>query len=322
MMRIKVAALVVGLGIVGLLILGGPLSSCDAVNEVAPSVPPLTSVPPASETPSAAPSETPSAQPVETLCGRVDQALIQRTLAVRTVQPEPDPTPAEIGLPSYDACTLRLGGAAPLRFGVSVLPATTTDLATSRRSYDAGPLEPSQPARVGQGGYGTSRFVVFLAGGRLVKISGPPATLPKYVTLARDAAAQLPGLPPPPPLISRPECDRGSSAAADVLGAPGAVRRDSRAADGTVTCAWITADAVLSSTATTSPAAIKAFETARRSSTAEPVPLGDDAFFDTRTRAVHIQAGPRIASLTPLAVRADRNAMVAFALAISGLYTR
>lgn len=318
--------------IIGLLIISGPMSSCEPDAEVAPSVPPLTSVPTTtapsetpSETPSSTPSETTPAAPVETLCGRVDQALIQRTLAVRSVQVDPGPTPAEIGLPSYDVCTLRLGGAAPLRMGVSVFPATTAGLVASKKAYDAGrgPLEPSKPAVVGQGGYGTSQFVVFLAGDRLVKLAGPPATLPKYLALARDAAAQLAGLPNPPALITRSECDRGSSAAAKVLGAPATARRDSMAADGTITCSWLTATAVLSSTASTAPAAVSAFETARKSPTAEPVPLGDHAFFETRTRTIQIRKSTKIASLTPLPhVRADRDTMLAFALSISGLYTR
>ena len=48
-------------------------------------------------------------------------------------------------------------------------------------SFPATKGEPAKPAVVGEGGFGTSTFVVFLLQGRLYKLSGPPATLAKYV---------------------------------------------------------------------------------------------------------------------------------------------
>jgi hypothetical protein len=108
------------------------------------------------------------------------------------------------------------------------------------------------------------------------------------------------------------------------MGAPAMVRRDGETAAGDVVCGWITATSVLSSTARTVPDAVKAMEAARKSPTSESVPLGDDGFFNTATGAVTLRVGSdKIVDLVPLpAGKATEDAMIAFALAVSPLYTR
>jgi len=327
-MHIRPAALLASAALVVL------LAACETVNEVGPSpsvTPSTPSTPAPSGTPSATPSGPPTAKVADTLCVRIDQTLVRQTLAVPSVAMEPEDIPAEVGLPTYDDCGLQLGTATPgrtvpLRIGVSVLPGTAAGLATARQVYDArrGGLEASKPVTGGLGGFGTSRFAVRLGNGRLVKVSGPPATIQKYAALAAAAVREVPGLPEPEPLIVHQECERGSTEAADVLGAPAMIRRDVETKTGDLVCAWITTTGVLWSSEETVPDAVKAIQPIREKPTAESVPLGDEALFDTATRAVTIRVGTdKIVSLTPLpAGRADKNAMIAFALAVSGLYTR
>jgi hypothetical protein len=253
---------------------------------------------------------------------------VRTTLAAQVVQIQPKAVPAEIGLPTYDVCELSLStnpSGPVLRMGVSVLPATKTELTAAQKSYDAtrGKLEASKPAAVGQGGFGTSRFVVFLLDGKLLKVSGPPATLAKYVVLAQEAARQVPGLPVPQPLITRDDCERGTSEAAAVMGAPAMVRRDGETTAGVV-CGWITTTSVLSSSARTVPDAVKVIEAARNAPTSESVPLGDEGFINTATGSVTLRVGSdKIVDLVPLpAGKATKEAMITFALAVSPLYTR
>lgn len=287
-----------------------------------------TNSPTASGTPET-PSEPPTAKVADTLCVRADQTLVRRTLAAPVVAIRPKAPPAEIGLPTFDVCELALSnkpGGPVLRMGVSALPATRADLVAAQKSYQAtgGKVEPAKPARVGQGGFGTSRFVVFLFDGKLLKVSGPPATLAKYVVLGQEAARQAPGLPPAPAAIAREECERGSSEAAAVLGAPALIRRDGETATAQVVCGWIAGTTVLSSSVRTVPDATKVMAAVGKLPTSESVPLGDDGFFNTATRAIVLRVGTdRIVDLVPLpAGKADKNAMIAFALAISSLYTR
>jgi hypothetical protein len=324
-MRIRSAA-----ALLGVLALAGCGSSS---NETAPNVPPLVSVSTPAQSPTPTPSETPSGTPsstvADTLCTRADQMLVRTTLAAPVVQIQPKAVPAEFGLPTYDACELNLStnpSGPVLRMGISVLPATKAELTAAQKSYDAtrGKLEASKPAAVGQGGFGTSRFVVFLLGGKLLKVSGPPATLAKYVVLAQEAARQAPGLPVAQPLITRDDCERGTSEAAAVMGVPAMVRRDGETAAGDVVCGWITATSVLSSSARTVPDAVKVIEAARKAPTSESVPLGDEGLFNTATGAVTLRVGAdKIVDLVPLpAGKASKDAMIGFALAISPLYTR
>lgn len=192
-MRIRPAV-----AVVAVLALAGCTS---AGGENSPDVPPLVSV---STTPTETPSETPSATPsgpatakvADTLCVRMDQALVQSTLAVPVVTIQPKAVPAEIGLPSYDLCELALSTSPSgpvLRVGVSVLPATKADLSAAQKAYAATKGEPAKPIAVGQGGYVTSRFAVFLFDTRLIKVAGPAATPTKYVALAQRRPGRLPG---------------------------------------------------------------------------------------------------------------------------------
>lgn len=324
-MRIRSAA-----ALVGVLALAGCGTSS---NETAPNVPPLVSVSTPVQSPTPTLSETPSGPPsstvADTLCTRADQTLVRTTLAAPVVQVQSKAVPAEIGLPTYDVCELNLStnpSGPVLRMGVSVLPATKAELTAAQRSYDAtrGKLEASKPAAVGQGGFGTSRLVVFLFGGKLLKVSGPPATLAKYVVLAEEAARQASGLPVAQPLITRDDCERATSEAAAVMGVPAMARRDGETATGDVVCGWITATSVLSSSARTVPDAVKVIEAARKAPTSESVPLGDEGFLNTATGAVTLRVGSdKIVDLVPLpAGKATKDAMIAFALAVSPLYTR
>ncbi len=319
-MRIRPVLLVVLLALAGC---GGP------GEESAPNVPPLVSV---STTPTETPSPTPSDSPsspatskvADTLCVRMDQQLVQSTLAVPVVQIQPKPVPADFGLPTYDVCRLSLSTSPSgpvLTVGISVLPATKATLAAAQKSYAA-----SKPktAVVGEGGFGTSTFVVFLLNGRLYKVSGPPATPSKYVVLGQEVVRQAPGLPEAQPLITRPDCERGSSAAEKVMGAPAMVRRDGQTALGDLVCGWITPTSVLYTSVRRTPNAEALMAPIRKASTSQSIPLGDEAYVDTATGRTIIRVGDdKLVDLVPLPARAiDPDIMTKFALAMSPVYTR
>ena len=304
------------------------LAGCGGLGqENAPDVPPLVSVStPPTDTPSATPSSaTPSATSTvaDTLCARMDQTLVRKTLAVPVVQLQPKGIPAEFGLPTYDVCQFELGtgpNGPVLRVGVSVLPATKMTLAAVRKAAGTA----VKPAAVGDGGFGGPTYVVFLFGGRLYKVSGPAATLAKYVVLAQDVVRQAPGLPEAQQLITRPECERGSSAAEKVMGAPAMVRRDGQTLLGDLVCGWVNSNSVLSTSVRRTPNAEALMAPIRKAATSQSIPVGDDAYVDTATGRTTIRVGDdKLVDLVPLPARAiDPDLMTQFALAMSPLYTR
>ncbi|TDD29149.1 hypothetical protein E1218_05145 [Kribbella turkmenica] len=293
-------------------------------------MPPLVSV---STTPPETPSETPSpstpptAKVAETLCVRMDQPLVQATLGAPVVTLQTKAAPADFGLPTYDVCQFGLSTSPSgpvLRVGISVLPATKATLTGADKAYAATKREPARAAVVGEGGFGTSTFVVFLLKGRLYKVSGPPATLAKYVVLGQEVVRQAPGLPEPQPLIAQPDCERGSPAAAKVMGAPAMVRRDGRTALGDLVCGWVTPTSVLSTSVRRTPSAEALMAPIRKAPTAQSIPLGDEAYVDAATGRTTIRVGAdKLVDLVPLPARAiDPDTMTSFALAMSPLYTR
>jgi hypothetical protein len=321
-MRIRPVVLVVALlAVAGC---GGP------GNETAPNVPPLVSV---STTPTETPSETPSpstpptAKVADTLCVRMDQPLVQSTLGTPVVTLQTKAAPADFGLPTYDVCQFGLStspNGPMLRVGVSVLPATKATLTGAQKAYAATKAEPAKPAVVGEGGFGTSTFVVFLLSGRLYKVSGPTATLAKYVVLGQEVVRQAPGLPEAQPLITRQDCERGSSAAEKVMGAPAMVRRDGQTALGDLVCGWVNPTSVLSTSVRRTPNAEALMTPIRKAATSQSIPLGDEAYVDMATGRTTIRVGDdKLVDLVPLPARAiDPDTMTAFALAMSPLYTR
>lgn len=293
-------------------------------------MPPLVSV---STTPTQTPTETPSSTPpvskvADTLCSRVDQNLVQSTLAVPVVQIQPKAPPAEFGLPvTYDVCQLGLSTSPSgpvLRIGVSVLPATPATLAAARKAYDATKGEPAKPVTLGEGGFATSRFALFLLDGKLLKVSGPTATVGKYAVLGQDVVQQAAGLPEAQPLITRPDCERGSSRADKVLGAPAAIRRDGETEVGDLVCGWITTNGLLYTSVRRVTDAEKVIAPVRKAPTSESVPLGDEGYVDTASGRGIIRVGTdKIVDLVPLpAGTADKDDMVAFALSMASVYTR
>jgi hypothetical protein len=299
--------------------------------EDAPNVPPLVSIStPPTETPT--PTETPSTPPVskvaDTLCTRVNEDLVQSTLGVPVVRIQPKAPPTEFGLPaSYDVCQLGLSTSPSgpvLRIGTSVLLATPATLAAARKAYDATKGEPAKPVTLGQGGFATSKFVVFLLDARLVKISGPAGTVGKYAVLGQEVSQQASGLPGAQPLITRPDCERGSSRAEKVLGASASIRRDGESAFGDLSCGWITADGLLYTSVRRVADAEAVIAPVRKAATSESVPLGDEGYVDTASGRSIIRVGTdKIVDLVPLpAGKADKDDMIAFALAMASVYTR
>ena len=298
--------------------------------EDAPSAPPLVSV---SQMPSETPSETPSGTPspssklAETLCVRMDASLVQSTLAVPVANIHPETPPVDFGIPTYDVCQLTLSTAPNgpvLNVETSVLPATKATLAASQKAYAATKREPAKPALLGDGGYGTSTFVVFLLDSRLYRIAGPKATLAKYVVIGQDVIRQVPGLPDPPLEIVRQECERGSSAAEKVMGGPAMVRRDGETTLGDPVCGWVTSTSVLYSSVRRTPQAKALMVPIRKAATSQSLPLGDEGYVDTATGRTTIRVGDdKIVDLVPLPARAiNPDLMTQFALAMSPLYTR
>lgn len=274
------------------------------------------------------PSETPTASIAATLCSRVDQSTIARVIKARRLVMSTTVLP-EFGVPTYDVCSFTVTPASgkpyALRIGASVLAAAPGELAAARRAYDVTQTRTgrARSAAVAQGGFGTNRFVVFLGAGRLVRVSGP-ATFAQNLAVAREAAKQTSGLPAAPPEITRPECERGDSAAAKVIGAPPTIRRDHVNASGDTECGWAISTRTVSTTAVRDRGATARFAADRDKPGAEPVPLGDEGLYDARTHTVRIRIGAdKIASFAPVpAGQAAKNDMIAFALRLSGLYTR
>ncbi|MFC6161321.1 hypothetical protein [Kribbella jiaozuonensis] len=298
--------------------------------ENAPSAPPLVSV---SQTPSETPSETPSVTPsstsklAETLCVRMDATLVKSTLAVPVANIHPETPPADFGVPTYDVCQLTLSKAPNgpvLNVETSVLQATKATLAATQKAYAATKKEPAKPALLGEGGYGTSSFVVFLLDGKLYKIAGPKATLAKYIVLGQEAIRQVPGLPAADLLITRPDCERGSDAAEKVLGVPASARRDGQTALGDPVCGWVTPTGALYSSARRTTQAAALMVPIRKAATSQPIPLGDEGYVDTATGRTTIRVGDdKLVDLVPLPARAiNPDLMTQFALAMSSLYTR
>jgi hypothetical protein len=282
------------------------------------SPPTVVGSPTPSGTPSITPTDTTSESPelkvADTLCARMDQAAMRRILRAGRIIIRTDVTPA-FGVPTYDVCSFAVSGTGgkttSLQVGASVLPATRADLAKSRRAYDVmrGRTVPARNASAGQGGYGTSGFVVFLSSGRLVKVSGT-ASFAQSLAVAREAAKRTAELPPVPLKISKPECDRAGSPAAKVLGGPALVRRDRVNQYGDIECGWASATRAVSSSATRISGAEQLFEQNSRKPGTEPVPLGDDG-------------ADKVASFMPApSGQGAKNDMIAFALRLSGLYTR
>ncbi len=318
--------------VVALLGSGALLVGCSSPGgEDAPSVPPLVPLSSPTESPTPTPSETPSTPPVskvaDTLCSRVNQDLVQSTLAVPVVQIQTKTPPAEFGIPTYDVCQLGLSTSPSgpvLRIGISVLPATPATLVATRKAYDATKGEPAKPVTLGQGGFATSKFVQFLLDGKLLKVSGPAATVAKYTVLGQEIVRQAAGLPEPAPQITREDCERGSSKAVKVLRAPVMIRRDGETAVGDLVCGWISSTGVLYSSVRRVADAEAVIAPIRKAATSESVPLGDEGYVDTATGRLIIRVGTdRIVYLVPLpAGTADKDDMVAFALTMSPLYTR
>jgi hypothetical protein len=294
--------------------------------ETAPSVPPLVSVS-SLDTPSATPSDTPSptasATAADTLCLRIDQTLVRTTLGVPAVVLRSTTPPADFGVPTYDVCQLSLStspNGPMLNVETSVLPATAATLAATQKAYKG---EPVKPAVVGEGGYGASTFVVFLAGGRLYKLAGPKATLAKYVVLAQEVVGQIAGVPEPEAIVSRPECEPGTSAAVQVLGAPATARRDGVSALGDPVCGWVTATSALYTTIRRVSDASAAIAPLRKATTSQSIPLGDEGYVDTATGRTTIRVGDdKLVELVPLPAREiNPDVMTQFALAMAPLYT-
>lgn len=295
--------------------------------ETAPSVPPLVSVS-SLDTPSATPSDTPSptasATPAVTVCQKLNQELVRTTLAVPAVDIQTKAVPTDFGIPTYDVCQLTLSNVPNgpvLSVETSVLPATAATLAATRKAYKG---EPAKPAVVGEGGYGASTFVVFLLGGRLYKVAGPKATLAKYVVLAQEVARQAEAVPAADPVVTLPECDRGSSAAEKVLGARPTARRDSKSASGDPICGWLTATSVLTTSVRHTPQAKALIAPLGKAATSQSIPFGDEGYVDTATGRTTIRVGDdKLVDFVPLPARpVDPDVMTQFALAMASVYTR
>ncbi|TDW90283.1 hypothetical protein EV137_4096 [Kribbella pratensis] len=308
------------------------LAGCSGpADENSPSVPPLVSMStaPNSETPSPTPSVTPSgtSKVADTLCVRMDPTLVQTTLAVPVANIQPKAPPPEFDIPTYDVCQFALsaGPNGPvLRVGVSVLPATPAMLAATQKAYAAHPREPAKPVKIGRGGYGTSTFLVFLSAGRMYKLSGPQATLAKYVVLGQEVVRQAAGLADADRLITRPECDRGTAAAEKVMGAPAMARRDGQTLVGDPVCGWLTSTSVISTSVRRERDAKALMAPIRKLATSQSIPLGDEGYVDTATGRTTIRVGDdKLVDLVPLPARAiNPDLMTQFALAMSPLYTR
>jgi hypothetical protein len=140
-----------------------------------------------------------------------------------------------------------------IRVGLSVLPVTAAEFAQLRRSAERNLASSGYLTTVIDGGIGTeswavgpaaaSPWVVFRHGTRIVRLKEDADGLGGLDELRAVAKAitVLPGgLPTVNPVVERPECTRGTSAAEKALGGRAVVRLDSLVG-GIVYCQWATA---------------------------------------------------------------------------------
>lgn len=185
---------------------------------------------------------TPAPAPAGNLCDRVRPYLTGTWTTAEA-------SPSNIA-PLTDNCTL-VNAAQPshrVRVAISVLPVDAEQAATIRKADEA--TFSYYAAKVTDGGLGTGSWalkpaaaapwLVFRHADRLIRLrmeNDGIGTLDELHSIAQALIPLAGGLPPAPTVIARPECDRGTAAAEEVLGEKVMARRDVLAG-GYLSCQW------------------------------------------------------------------------------------
>ena len=264
------------------------------------------------------------------LCTRMNQNLVQIDPR-RTGGPDPD---EELRRPSSASrrTTCASWASAPalaLRTADRRLRARrrlAATLAAARKAYDATKGEPSQACRARARRIRHEQVRGVPARRKLMKISGPAATVGEVRRAGAgsgSAGARVAGARGRQ--ITREECERGTSRPrTKVLGAPAVFRRDGETAVGDLVCGWITANGVLYSSVRRVADAEAVIAPTRKAADLGVGPAGRRGLRGHRRPAAALSASERtrIVDLVPLpAGTANKDDMIAFALAMSPLYT-
>jgi hypothetical protein len=181
-------------------------------------------------------------QPTGNLCERIRSTLTGdwKVAESKTV----------LALPAADRCTLTdsAQSARSIRITVSVLPVSAADAAEFRRIDELS--RPEGFAKVIDGGLGPDSWAVnpaadapwlaFRTADRLIRVAAENhgyGGFDELKSIAQTITTLPGGVPAAPPVIERPECASGTTAAEHVLGAKSVVRRDAFV-DGHLFCLW------------------------------------------------------------------------------------
>ncbi len=190
------------------------------------------------------PTTTPQAapQPTGTLCERIRSTL---TGDWKVAESKPVLT-----APAADRCTLTDSAQSShgIRIAVSILPVSAVNAAEFRKNDELS--RPETFAKVIDGGVGPDSWAVdpaadapwlaFRTDDRLIRVAAENhgyGGLDELKAIARTITTLPGGIPAAPPVVERPECARGTTAAEHVLGTKSVVRRDV-VVGGYLFCLW------------------------------------------------------------------------------------
>lgn len=271
----------------------------------------------------------------ELVCARFERSALNKLAKIfdSDVARATEQRAGVVGAPSVDQCTVELhkgGVGSPLMFGVSVLPANKHRLATLRHDYERAQgrfVDVRTVKGVGEGGYGTDRFVLVLAHGRLLKVS---AGLPEGQSFgqlrkaAKVAIAHVAEIRDAPKKVTVGACERLTRLAEAALGGGAAVRRDT-AAHGSqpLSCGWATKTAAVSVTGSRSEDAKEEFQINLDSSyKSKPLNVGDKGFYDAESTSAQYLIGEHLivhVNYTPFG-EGSKSHMIALTKASEPLY--
>jgi hypothetical protein len=197
-------------------------------------------------------AQTPEQLLEASVCGQVDGEKVAAALDREGVV-DVGVSPALLGIPSYDTCTITVGdgdAASPVTFGWSIEPVSADEWDTIVKHEKAtnGRYTEIEEIDVADGGYFRIPAVgVALVGDRVVRVSsaGGEATAEEVTKLLELVVPVAPKLEDAPLIQTLPACEAADAEAEAVLGAKATIRRDQLDGSGKPTCGWATPTAAV-----------------------------------------------------------------------------